>query len=268
MRPYPAPVLFALIFLMAMAFAPAGFAQNPRGAEQLQTDLSSHEIFIETNFNGVRVIIFGAVDNSRQPTADSGFYDVVVGLRGPDESVVARQKQRVAGLWINNLAITFRDAPSYYAVLSTKALTDIASNAILRKYRLGFDSLTLTPENEPAGTTDVERAAFRKAVIDLKQQQRLYMVAPGAVTFVGRSLFRGAFDLPSNVPVGDYTAHIFLFSNGRLLSTDQTKISIGKAGVGQVVYATAMHRPLLYGGLAVLIAVISGLAGSAIFRKY
>ncbi len=267
MRKPSGPLMAVLLALLA--FAPASaLAQNSPEAEQLQTDLSSHEIFIETNFNGVRVIVFGAVDNSRQPTADSGLYDVAVSLRGPDENVVARQKQRLFGLWINNRSITFSDAPSYYAVLSTSALSDIASNANLRKYGLGFNSLQFSPQSSLIGVSPTDLATFRQAVIDLKKKQRLYLEAPGAISFVGRSLFRGAFDLPSNVPVGDYTADIFLFSNGRLLSTNQTQISIGKAGVGQIVYATAVDRPLLYGGLAVLIAVITGLAGSAVFRRY
>lgn len=259
---------FTVFCVFLLASAPSGYAQNSRNPEQLQTDLSSHEIFIETNFNGVRVIVFGAVDNSRQPTANSGFYDVVVSLRGPDENVVARQKQRVAGLWINNSSMMFRGAPSYYAVLSTKPLAEIASAQLLGNLGLGFNSLKLQPESTLGVGDGAELPAFRSAVIALKQQERLYLEAPGAVAFVGRSLFRGAFDLPSNTPVGDYTAEIYLFYNGRLLSTDETKISVGKAGVGQLVYATAFNRPVLYGLAAVLIAVISGLAGSAIFRRY
>jgi uncharacterized protein (TIGR02186 family) len=249
------------MILMLCLAAGAAHAQRP-GKEQLQTDLSSHEVFIETNFNGVRVIVFGAVDNSRQATAESGFYDVVVSLRGPEESIIARQKERVAGLWLNTQAVTFSGAPSYYAVLSTRPLGEIAPAEDLKRLGLGFDSLVFKPEN---GGGDAE--TFREAVIKLKTQQKLYMESPGSVRFVGRSLFRGAFDLPANVPVGAYLADIYLFANGRLLSTDQTHITIDKAGIGEIVHSAAFGAPILYGVLAVLFAVIYGLTAGAVFRR-
>ncbi|MDX2265566.1 MAG: TIGR02186 family protein [Hyphomicrobiales bacterium] len=260
-------VIVILATALSLIAATAANAQRTP-PEGLQTDLSSHEVLIETNFSGVRVIIFGAVDNSRQPSADSGLYDVVVTLRGPDETIVARRKERVAGLWVNNRAMAFRDAPSFYAVLSTRPLADIAPPPVLRKYGLGFESLALIPAHSENGYDGEDFALFRDAVIQLKREQKLYVEAPSGVDFVGRSLFRGAFDLPANVPTGEFTADIFLFSGGRLLSVDETRVTIGKAGFGQFVHATAVGSPLLYGVGAVVIAVISGLIASAMFRKY
>ncbi len=257
------------LWLAAFACCFLGLAASQAAAmpEEIKSDTSSHEVSIETDFSGIRVVVFGAVDNSRQTDENSGFYDVVIVLRGPNESVVARHKERIAGLWVNADAIVFHNAPSFYAVLSTRPLDQIASPEILHKYGLGFDSLDLQPDSESASEPPETIAAYRRAVIDLKEKAHLYRQDPYKVTFVGRSLFRGTIELPSNVPVGLYTSHVYLFRHGNLLSSDETKVLIDKAGIGQFTYYNAFNRPLLYGIAAVLIAIAAGLAGSMLFRS-
>ena len=40
------------------------------------------------------------------------------------------------------------------------------------------------------------------------------------MSFIGRSLFRASVDLPVNVPIGRYTTNVYLFRDGKLLSTE------------------------------------------------
>lgn len=263
------PVALMRILLTAFVCSCLGLAAPQARAtpEEIESDISAHEVYIETNFSGVRVVVFGAVDNSRQPSANSGFYDVVIVLRGPEESIIARHKERIAGLWVNAESMTFRDAPSFYAVMSTRPLDQIAQPEVLQKHGLGFDSLALRPDGGSAPETPERIAAYRRAVIELKEKAQLYRETPYGVSFIGKSLFRGAFELPSNVPTGLYTSEVFLFRKGALLSSDYAKVLIGKAGIGQFAYYNAFHRPLLYGVASVLIAIAAGLAGSMLFRS-
>jgi uncharacterized membrane protein YfcA len=55
--------------------APAGLhpvaAEAPR-PEQVQSDISTREITIESNFTGIEIVLFGSVDFSRAPSPDEG----------------------------------------------------------------------------------------------------------------------------------------------------------------------------------------------------
>src|SRR5262245_53231252 len=55
-------------------------AQPPR--ETVQADVSTRSVAVTSSFTGTEIIVFGAVDNSRQQTAESGFYDIVIIIEG------------------------------------------------------------------------------------------------------------------------------------------------------------------------------------------
>jgi hypothetical protein len=58
---------FCATFLLPVAQAIAAEAQRP---EQVQSDISTREISIQSNFTGIEIVLFGAVDFSRAPSPD------------------------------------------------------------------------------------------------------------------------------------------------------------------------------------------------------
>ena len=232
----------ALLLLLTLALPLPAAAQG----ESLQADTSDREIAIESDFTGARIVVFGAVENSLQPAANSGYYDVIVIIRGPAETVVTREKERVAGIWINGRAEAFVDVPSFYAALSTRPLDEIADEAVLRRQGIEFHPKP-QGENQPAVPDN-----FEKALIGLKKKESLYVVEPFAVAFLGKSLFRGTVLLPANVKVGDYSAQLYLFHDGKLLSQHRTSIVVQRAGLERDLTSLAYNRPWLYGVLSVL----------------
>ena len=60
----------ALSLPLAMSLLLPGFqaiaAEAPR-PEQVQSDISTREISIESNFTGIEIVLFGSVDFSRAP---------------------------------------------------------------------------------------------------------------------------------------------------------------------------------------------------------
>ena len=65
-----------------------------------------------------------------------------------------------------------------------------------------------------------------------------------ASAFIGRSLFRATVDLPVNVPIGRYTADVYLFRDGQVMSKNQSTLEVTKAGFERVIYLLAFNRPL------------------------
>jgi len=255
---------FTALWLSCSAIA----AQTAPASEQIESDISSRYIAIESNFTGERIVIFGTIENSRQTEFEPGLYDVIVAIRGPKERIVSRRKSQVAGIWINRDSQTFANAPGYYALLSGRKLKDITNKTTLDAYGLGFESLAF----RPLGTQVPGRAAeglgdFRRAVVRIKQRDGLYNYNPEGVVFVGRNLFRATVDLPANVPVGQYATDVYLLREGNVLSHNRSHLTIDKQGFERFVYSAAFDYPLLYGIIAVIIAVSAGLLASALTRR-
>ena len=230
------------------------FAQGER--ESVEADVSARSVSITSGFSGTEILIFGTVENSRQPSAEAGVYDVVVVVEGTPSPVVVRRKGNVAGLWINTTSIRFASFPSYYAIASTRPIDEIAEHAVLDKNEIGFGHVRMVPAGSGRTTpTDPDDAKqFREAVIRLKQRDRLYLTADYGVTFIGRSLFRSTITLPPNVPIGLLVTRVYLLKDGKLLSEYKSQVMLERAGLDRFLYDRAYRSPLLYALATVFIA--------------
>ncbi len=259
-------ILTALTVLWIACSGAAALAAP--ATEKIESDISSRNIAIESNFTGQRIVIFGTIENSQQSEFEPGLYDVVVAIRGPKETIISRRKSQVAGIWINRDSHTFTEVPGYYALLTGREMKDIANITTRDAYKLGFDSLGF----RPLGAQTSSRATgglddFRRAIVRIKQQEALYIYKPEGVVFVGRNLFRATVDLPANVPVGQYATDVYLLLYGDVLSHNRSQLTIDKQGFERFVFSAAFDYPLLYGIIAVIIAICAGLLASALARR-
>lgn len=247
------------------AGAEAAVPDEPR--ESIEADVSTRSVAVTSAFTGIEVVVFGTVNNSRQESAEHGLYDVIVVVEGTPAPLVARRKSKVAGIWINTKSVRFASLPTFYGIVSTRPIEEIADPAILAQHEIGFEHVPIKPAGHRTGMSAEELAGFKNAVIRLKQRERLYVRDEYGVIFIGRSLFRSAIDLPANVPVGQLTARVYLFRDGQLLSTYSARFNMTREGVERLLYDLAYRAPLLYGVLAVLVAMAAGLLASAVFRR-
>lgn len=224
-------------------------------AQELVADLTSHLVAITTGFNGAQVVLFGA-------TAGEG--DVVVVVRGPDQPVTVRRKDRVAGVWLNRHQVTFPAVPTFYSVASGKPLADIASDAVLERLQIGLDHLALAPA---AALSPDETAEFRAALVRTKTAGGLFSPNIGRVSFLGNRLFRATVSFPSNVPIGNYQVSVFLLRNGEVVSAQTTPLLVSQAGISADLVEFAGRQRIAYALVAIAIAVAFGWAASVAFRR-
>ncbi|WP_328702945.1 TIGR02186 family protein [Arenibaculum pallidiluteum] len=223
-------------------------------AQQLVADLSSHLIAITTGFTGTEVVLFGAVD---------GPGDVAVVVQGPAGRVNVRRKERIAGIWMNTRSVEFDDVPGYYAVATSRPVERLAEPSVLAREEIGTSNIALVATGAPPGRA----AEFREALIRGKRSQGLYPEGPVPVTFLGDRLFRTTIHFPANVPTGAYTVGVFLFRNGQVISAQTTPLVVSKIGFSAEVYEFATRQSLAYGIAAVAVALASGWAAGAVFRR-
>ncbi len=232
----------------------ASMMQQAR-AQQVVADLSRHLVAITTGFIGTEVLLFGATD---------GDGDVVVIVRGPDRREVVRRKDRIAGIWVNAGQVSFDAAPAFYAVATSRPVTEIVPQRLLARHRIGTDNLDL----RPGAAVDARLLAeYRAGFIRNKVRKGLYMEKPGGVTFLGNRLFRTNLYFPANVPTGTYTVEVLQVRQGRVVSAQTTPLLISKIGLGAEVYRFAHRYSAFYGIIAILIALAAGWTAGAVFRK-
>ena len=243
-------------------------AGTPQPRETVQADVSTRRVAVTSSFSGTEIVVFGAVDNSRQTSAEAGLYDIVVVVVGTPTRLVARKKNRVLGIWLNSDKLEFQSVPSYYVIASTRPLDDIASEEVLKSSGIGLGYVPMTLAKGEAETRSAaEIKEFRDAIVRLKRKEKLFGQEEYNVAFIGRSLFRASVDVPANVTLGSFETRVFLFRNRELLHQYNTRLDLEREGLEDALHAFAFGYPLLYGIATVLLALAAGLLASSIFTK-
>ncbi|HEX6071442.1 MAG TPA: TIGR02186 family protein, partial [Sphingomicrobium sp.] len=192
----------------------------------LVPDISSRQVQIRYSFTGAQLLLFGAIvyPGGRAPDRPA---DIIVVLRGPVQPILVREKQKIAGIWMNADSNRFRSAPSFYAVASSRPIGDLVDDRTAAIYELGLGDLQLSPGG---GALPEKERRFEEGLLDLRERQRLYSENPRGVEITDRVLYRAVIAIPSQVPVGTYTAETFLVDRGRVLAAATRDIQINKSG--------------------------------------
>jgi uncharacterized protein (TIGR02186 family) len=250
-------VLLALLLLATGAGAQTA-------TPKLVPDVSQRNVNIQSRFTGAELLLFGAIIYPRG-VAPEGQIDVAVVLRGPTKPIIVREKQRVAGMWVNAESIDFRSAPTYYAIASSRPLNIIIDAKTAAIYELGLDKLQLSPTGE---IDAAELRRFRSGLVDLNRRDGLYAEAPGTVNITDQVLYRARLTIPSSVPEGRYVAETLLIRNGRVIVADDgVTVEISKTGFERFITILSQQYALLYGMLAVFISLLLGWLAGLAFGK-
>jgi len=231
------------------------------GAEQLVLIPSTTTVFIRSNYIGTSVALFGAVQGVSEAAKDDAHYDVVVTITGPRQTLVARRKSRVFGIWINAESRTFADVPSYLEVLANRPLASIAPPADLSRSRIGLAHAL------PSTSNDASDAPFRAALVELESERGVFAEKTNAITFFTSTLFRAEIALPAHVQVGTYDIDVKLFSQGSLIAQGLSAFEVVKTGVVQFIADAAQNYGLLYGFAVTLMALALGWLASIVFQR-
>jgi uncharacterized protein (TIGR02186 family) len=238
-------------------------AELPR--EEVTIGLSSEVVEIATDFTGMELTIFGAVNNQRVDALATGGYDVIVVLEGPPRGLVMREKKRVLGMWVNADSFAFKDVQRSYVLAASGSLQDIATDELYQQLALGLDQRTFTPASERESA--VRLVYFSEALKARKVAEGLFHEGEGDVRFLSQSLFKASLQLPSNIPLGTHRARAFLFKAGVFLDEDSTGLYVTKDSFEQWLFRQSQQNGFLYGWAAVLLAILVGWLGRFLFKR-
>lgn len=245
-------LVLLVVWLLAVGAAPV----------RLITDISQNRIDIVYTFKGTELLVFGAIQYPRGSVPDERPGLAIV-VRGPAEPITLRKKARVAGIWINTASVRFETAPGFYAVATSapiKALVDERNAAI---WEIGVDYLQLSPST--GGSPEVEE--FTRGLVDLRRRTGLWSEQEGRIGITQNILYQARITIPAAVPVGSYTAEIYLIRHGKVIARSASPITIDKSGFERWVYVAAQTHGVLYGLVAVALALLAGWCAGLIVRR-
>ena len=189
-------------------------------------------------------------------------YQAVAEVMGPVGQEHLMRKGRRGPLWMNVGEVTVSDAPSLYIVLSSAAdLLTEASPWGLHSLKKNI-TLTGVPENE--------MGKFLGQFLELKKSEELYAVLPGGLKLTpagnDRLEVTGTFRLPANVKPEKYKVCLAVPDRGQAVEQQCVPLAVQMIGFPALLMSLAYEHALLYGILAVVIAIFTGFIMGYLFK--
>jgi uncharacterized protein (TIGR02186 family) len=242
-------LIFAALFLMGQREA------------ILVPEVSQSEVQVRQGFTGTELLLFGAILDPAGRRAGAE-YDIVVVLKGPTEPIRMREKERVVGIWMNAESSDFRSAPSFFAVASSRPISEIVDDRTAAIYELGTSFIQLSPSGQ---IDPVQQARFAAGLVDLRRRLGLYKQNDRGVLISEQVLYQARITLPSNVPVGQYTAETFAIRDGRVIASALADVDVRKVGFERFVEDASQEWSLIYGIVAVMFSIFMGWIAGRLF---
>ncbi|MEP9349332.1 TIGR02186 family protein [Xanthobacter sp. KR7-225] len=232
--------------------------------EPVVLSLSEREVLITTSFSGAEITIFGVAEPMAQ---DGPQPDVVVTVRGPEQTFLTWRKSQVVGLWMNTDSRAFRDVPGFLRVLSSRPAALLAAPEVLRAEQIGLDRFPLLRRAGPDPADAAPPDPFRAAFLRIQASHQLYQEDPAGVTFIAPNVFQARLSLPGHAPIGRYEVHLRVLRAGQVVGEARTHFDVARTGFEQSIAAFAHTNGILYGISVALGSLVVGFFANLLFRK-
>jgi uncharacterized protein (TIGR02186 family) len=249
--------LLAAIVLLCLA--------SPAAAERLVAQMSRSDVSITSSFSGETLTLFGSIEPAAGNANEvvKGPYHIIITVTGPLQKRVARRMTNNFGIWINTDQVVFDAFPSFYQVLSDARLKDITDPVTLATRSIPLEYQASRPQKANWWDSTV----FGNELVRLMQKKGQFKLNEQGVIFRSDTFYFGQVTLPSDTPPGPYLARTYLFKNGQLVAEHTDGFSVRKTGFERFVGQAARSQPLLYGLVAVALALATGWLGGVVFKR-
>ena len=195
-------------------------------------------------FGGAKVELSGQVPEGAQ---------VAVLLQGPAEDDVFKVKTRTLGVfWLNQGKVVFHHVPSVYCLYTTPGIEP----QCLEEIGLGFKALEARVGIDSQAHRDKD--FLFNEFVKLKSSHRLYGLYSGAVELKGRQVHAQLEILP-RMPRGHYDVKVVVLKQGKVIASKLLAVELKETELLAKLISLVKNHGLIYGILAVLVAVAAGL---------
>ena len=132
---------------------------------------------------------------------------------------------------------------------------------------IGYEALlkdiSITPDTE-------DKAFIFAEYVKLMEQSGIYAINEGTVNYGAANDnmkgFSATLTIPSKMSAGSYTVEATALSNGFTTGRTSENLTLELSGLPAAISSLAYGRPLLFGIMAVFIAIAAGLIIGVLFR--
>jgi hypothetical protein len=245
-----------LLTLMICCFGFALLCTGPAWAAQPGELTIQPEIMnIGTFYSGGEVAISGEVAQGQ---------DVIVEITGPPSNGKFDVKGRVGPFWMTRGKAELDGAPSMYVLLLPG---DHHWQQEAESLGLGLENLKKEMSIQSEGRSPED---LFDMFLQLKKSEDLYIEAENAVTYApaenGRRRFAAVYHFPRSTAAGKYIIKATVVANGVKITELSRSFLVAEVGFVQLVDDMATNRRLVYGILAVVIALFTGAVMGVVFK--
>jgi len=241
-----------LLFCFNLVALPAGSAWT---AESGKLAIQPEVLDIGTFYSGCQVTISGEVPQGQ---------DVVVEIAGPAANGQFDLKGRVGPFWMTNGRAEMDGAPAMYALLLPggrdwqKKASSLGLGLEKLRNKIAIQSATVPPDE------------LFNMFLKLKKSEGLYVVEDNAVSYAaaknGLRRFTAVCHFPRSTAAGNYTIKATEIINGAKGMELSRSFLVDEVGFSRLVYDLATNQRLVYGILAVVIALFAGAVMGLLFK--
>lgn len=240
------------LFLAAALLALPALAAADTGT----ISVSPATIVMGAQYNGLDLTISGTMP------ADS---EVIVRLTGAAGDLHLREKGKVFGLlWMNVGKVTLNNVPKVCLIKASGSLDNMG--AVAAPFRLEALTKAIGIEKDNNESIDIPHQ-----LLLLKTKEKLYAESPQGVTLGpiegGMRSFTSTINVPSSLKPGEYQVEAIALHKDAVTGHATAAIKAELSGFPKWLSELAYQRSMLYGVMATVIAIFSGLAIGLVFQS-
>jgi uncharacterized protein (TIGR02186 family) len=249
-------ILIAIIFCTVSAGAASA-------QDAVQLSVEPKVIDIDAFFNGSSLTATGSIPKDSQ---------AIVRFMGAACDLHMKRKGKAFGImWMNLDSLSFRGVPNVCIVSSAvdfDSLKGDMSPGIGELERLQLSGLKEIAMIDAEG---VDSSGAFEELLKLKKNEGLYRESIGNVTYEpgpgDSKKFQAGIPIPSRLSPGEYFAELSVIKDGKIIAQSRQPVTVKLIGFPALLAKLAFGSAALYGVLATVIAILSGLAIGMVFQS-
>ena len=196
--------------------------------------------------------------------------DLIVTITSEPVDTALKYKEKVGGLvWMKKGTLEFKDAPRVYLLHSTAALDRLLGGDECNQHLLGYDALRGHIRIQDSAGNPADGKWFDE-YLKFKKEENVYDIQEGTVVRqhgVEGNTYKVEVAWPYQAPPGIYKVEVIAARDGKVVDRASTHFEVKSVGMTAALSKMAFNQAGLYGIMAVIIALLAGLAVGAIFKK-
>lgn len=252
--------LVLLLLVAAAVLLPAASA----GAGGLDLAVSPGQVDIGLNFKGVLLEISG--------NAPPGS-DIYLKVESPPGTMALNRKGKVGPFWMTVDNVKAENMPKIYEVFTSGSLAELPQRAkdqmaIGSGYSYLKERARVTRKHETVKEelSPDDAGVYLDGLIKIYEKKGYYVINEGGLK-IENGRFRATVQVPSGIPPGQTKITAYAVQGDRVVAGEEFPLQVNSTGLVRWVRTEATTNGPFYGLIAVIVALIVGLATGTLFNS-